>query len=340
MLCGVSAPRIVTAFGLPRLSVTSHHPDLRPLRRAAVRRDWPAVVDFFAGLPAEHDPSFAAEVVANVDGSETFLEPAVHGPLAPELAGTLLGARWVKMGWAARGARAAKYTKPEQFERFHAYLGRADELLEQVTGGEPGNVSAWTTRVHIARGLSVGQAEARRRYEQAARSRPHPFNAQIALAQQLCPKWGGSFAQLHAFAAECAAQAPPGSLSAAVVAEAHIEQARAEKSATGWLRQPWVRAELSRAAERSVDHPTYRPVHGWVMAHSRFAYAWTLAGDRPRAARHFAALGNAMTDYPWKYWLGSGRTTYKARQLGAFGKSIGRGGDPATDDLRSTPILR
>ncbi|MGS2612981.1 hypothetical protein ACVCAH_00370 [Micromonospora sp. LZ34] len=337
----MSTPRIVTTFGVPTLSITSHYPDLRPLRRAVVRRDWPAVVDFFAGLPAEHDPSVATNLVANLKGAEKILEPALHGPLAPELAGTLLGARWVTMGWEARGGRAAKFTSAEQFEQFHAYLGRADELLGQVTADEPGNVSAWTTRVRIARGLSVGLAEARRRYEQAAKSRPHPFIAQLDLAQQLCPKWGGSFAQLHAFAAECAAQSPPGALNAAVVAEAHIEQARAEKSATGWMRQPWVRAELSRAVERSVEHPAYRPVHGWVQAHSTFAYAWTLAGDRRRAARHFAALRNKMTDYPWKYWLGSGRTSYKVRQLGAFVKSVGRGGEPASDDdLASTPILR
>ncbi|WP_200210179.1 hypothetical protein [Micromonospora coerulea] len=304
-----------TVFAVPTKNRLDHYPELRPLRQALLSRDWPAVTRFFAELPADQDPSVAVTVVAELRGVETFLEGAAA---SSTLAATLLGARWVVMGWEVRTALYASEVSRKQFAQFHAFLARADNLLGDVVMAEPGNVAAWTTRVRIARGLQVGLTEAWRRYNQAAEAQPHPFTAQLDLAQQLCPKWGGSFPQLHAFAQVCAAEAPPGALNAAVVAEAHIEQARAEPSASRYMRQPEVREQLRDAAARSVGHPAYRPVYGWVQAQSSFAYAWSLAGDRRSAAPHFAALGNRFTSYPWEYYQGTGGVTYKARQLAAL----------------------
>ncbi|WP_157746322.1 hypothetical protein [Micromonospora inositola] len=305
-------------FGVPTTNRLHHYPELRPLRQAVLSRDWPAVTRFFADFPTDQDPSVAVAMVAELRGVETFLQGAGGGPASSTLAATLLGARWVVMGWEVRTARYASQVSRQQFAQFHDYLARADNLLGDVVMAEPDNVSAWTTRVRIARGLQLGLAEAWRRYNRAAKARPHPVTAQLTLAQQLCPKWGGSFPELHAFAQRCAAEAPPGALNAAVVAEAHIEQARAEPSASRYMRRPEVREQLRQAVARSVGHPAYRPVFGWVQAHSSFAYAWTLAGDRRSAAPHFAALGNRFTSFPWEYYPGSGRLTYKARQLAAL----------------------
>lgn len=305
-------------FGVPTANRAHHYPELRQLRRSLLSRDWPAVSRFFADLPAEQDPSVAVSMVVELRGVETFLEEVGGGRAASPLAATLLGSRWVKMGWEARSSLYASQVSREQFAKFHTFLARADDLLGDVVTAEPGNVAAWTTRVRIARGLQVGLPEARRRYQRAAEARPHPFVAQLDMVQQLCPKWGGSFRELHAFAERCAAEAPPGALNAAVVAEAHIEQARAERSASAYMRQPAVREQLREAVARSVGHPAYRPVFGWVQAHSSFAYAWTLAGDRRSAAPHFAALGNRFTSFPWEYYPLSGRATYKARQVAAL----------------------
>lgn len=84
------------------------------------------------------------------------------------------------------------------------------------------------------------------------------------------------------------------------------------------MRRPQVREQLHQAVSRSVGHPAYKPVHGWVQARSNFAYAWCLAGDSARAAVHFAALDNRVTAYPWQYIPGMARMAYKARQLSAF----------------------
>jgi hypothetical protein len=66
MLCAVPAMKISTLFGVPKMRLVQHYPELRPLHRAAVGRDWAAVATFFAELPAEHDPSVASGVLADL----------------------------------------------------------------------------------------------------------------------------------------------------------------------------------------------------------------------------------------------------------------------------------
>lgn len=117
-------------------------------------------------------------------------------------------------------------------------------------------------RLSTARGLELGHAEARRRYDQVSRVVPHLYTAQAELLQQLCPKWGGTFAQAHAFAQECAVAAPPGSLSQLVVIEAHLEHSFAANSdiaAVSYLARPEVREEIEDAVGRSVENSDFRP---------------------------------------------------------------------------------
>lgn len=152
------------------------------------------------------------------------------------------------------------------------------------------------------------------------------YAAQTAMIQQLCPKWGGSFDAMHAFAAECARSSPPGSLGAATVAVAHIEhwlllrRDGGERAAAMHLRHPDVQNQLQWAARQSVFHPAFRPVIGWVGAHNAFAMAFSLAENHPAAAAHFTALhagGNLASESPWEY-LGDAReqfTRYRAEAL-------------------------
>ncbi|MEV1288944.1 hypothetical protein [Micromonospora sp. NPDC049679] len=135
-----------TLFGVPTMSRADHYPQLRPLRQAMRSQDWPGVTRFFAELSIEHDPSVAVGMVAELRGVEKFLESAGGGPAHSTLAATLLGARWVVMGWEARTARRASSVSRGQFAQFHDFLARADNLLGDVVTAEPGNVAAWTTR--------------------------------------------------------------------------------------------------------------------------------------------------------------------------------------------------
>ncbi|WP_155387075.1 hypothetical protein [Catellatospora paridis] len=285
---------------MPSRDMVCHYPDLAPLRAALRAEDWPAVIAFFDGLPERQDPTVATYLVAETKGVERFLRVASGGSASSTLAGSLLGARLIVMAWDARGAARARRTSRREFRSFHQILVEAEQVLSEVTAEDPDNVAAWTSRLKAARGLGLGQQEASRRYERAVKARTHPFLAQLSHVQQLCPKWGGSLERMHAFARECADNAPPGSLNAAAVAEAHLEHFFHERDFR-YLRRPAVLQDVKDAVARSVGHPDYRPVHGWVQAQSSFAYVLWHAGDRWGADARMAALGNRITQYPWSH---------------------------------------
>ncbi|GHJ42699.1 hypothetical protein Cs7R123_00410 [Catellatospora sp. TT07R-123] len=296
-------PPLSSLFRSTTTDLIDHYPDLLPLRDAVRAQNWPAVEGFFASLPPQHDPTVAVAMVAKMKRVEIFLSRSGGDPVTSPLAATLLGARLVWLGWEIRTAAQAQYVSDQQFKTFHEYLSRADRLLNEVTSEQPDDIAAWTTRVRIARGLGLGQAEARRRYERAAKARPHPLTAQLDMVQQLCPKWGGSAQAVQAFARECVAQAPPGSLNGAVMADAYLELVSfgggPEISASD------ARQDLLSAAAASALDPAFRQVHGWVAALNLLTFALMRAGRPGEAGALFTMLDNRLTEYPWNAAGGS-----------------------------------
>jgi hypothetical protein len=299
---------------------TEHYPDLVVLRRSVTSGDWNAVSACFRELPADSDHAVAVRVVANTAGSERFLQRAVDAEGDSSLARTLLGARFIVLGWNARGRGRARDVSPAQRQVFHEYLQRAERVLADATAIDPTNAAAWTERVTLARGLGLGVPEARRRYERAAEHCAVPYVAQAQLVQYLCPKWGGSLREVHAFARECLTGSQPGTLSGAVVANAHVEHAftlNYARDARYYLGQRDVREELAAAAAHTVLHNDFNRWHGWVDAHSVFAFALAQGYDHPSAAPHFAALGNRVTPYPWEQMSNTWKAAFRIASLQA-----------------------
>jgi hypothetical protein len=185
-----------------------------------------------------------------------------------------------------------------QFQLFFERLRQAERHLADATAIDPTNAAAWTERIITARGLSLGSDEARRRYDRAAEHCDAPFAAQEQMVQNLCPKWNGSRGAVLAFARECLRGAKPGSLSGAVIAHAHVELAF--DGNLSYLAESAVRDELIGAAAHTVLHPDFRPSHGWVSAHTVFAFALFHSGAYGHAAPHFDALNHRATPYPWE----------------------------------------
>jgi hypothetical protein len=317
----------------PLFDAADAFPEFTTLRAAMAERDWSAVAAFFAGLTTSDGVICAASVAAEVPGSEEFLKKRATMPWPDPLAGLLFAERLIVLGWTARTSARAKHVSRQQFETFHEYLRDAERILMEITARDPGNVPAWAARLKTARGLELGQAEARRRYDQGAKRDPHCYHAQLALLQQLCPKWNGTLDRAHAFAAECALAAPDGSLNASVVAWAHIEHwmELPEAEQAGYLAQPQVRQELVDAANRSVLHPAFRRVHGWVSAHSSFAMAFSLAGNHSTAARHFEALGDLASESPWSYLPDAAGAIQRHRAAAAAAADAADAADAAAD---------
>ncbi|MER7004721.1 hypothetical protein ABT297_16960 [Dactylosporangium sp. NPDC000555] len=294
-------------------------PELRELRRAVLQQDWPAIAGQFEGLTDPDDHEYAARVVADVKGAEEFLGRAAQREPGP-LARTLYSARLVAAGWEARTALRAQYVNRAQFAAFHDHLRRAERVLIEVTAEDPANSTAWAQRIKTNRGLELGQNEARRRYDRLSRHVPHVYNAQAGMVQQFCPKWGGSVEKVHAFGLECLRSGPEGSLAALAIVEAHFEIAfhLEEGARTVYWRRTDVREEIEEAANRSVRHPAFRSGgYRAVTAHSHFALAYTLLGDRAAARPHFDAAGDHGAGVFWGYFFFDERSGYRSARAKA-----------------------
>ncbi|MEV0713245.1 hypothetical protein [Asanoa sp. NPDC050611] len=301
------------------------------MREAAKAGDWPAIE---AGFGRIADPGVHLTAVSEV--SETlergFLESVAAASPTAALPQTLLARRLVHDGWNIRTGAWGSNVSQVQWKAFNEHLHRAEQILIEVTARQPGYTSAWTERLHTARGLSLGQAEARRRYERLSRATPQFYGAQDAMIQQLCPKWGGSYDAMHSFAVECTKTSPPGSVNGGMVPAAHIEhwllidRDEGERAAVAYLKRPEVQQELRWAAEHSVFNPAFRPAPGWVAAHCAFAMAFSLAENYPAAAAHFNALltGGNLASKSWWQYLGDAEQEFVAHRDRAFQKGFGR----------------
>ncbi|WP_460068610.1 hypothetical protein [Streptomyces sp. YKOK-I1] len=304
----------------PTFDLFDNLPELIPLRTAARSEDWNAVQAYVSGLDSVDKVSSAVGVLAGIDGSEFLLERAAADHPGDPLPRTALAERYVRIGWAIRSTARAQHVSADQFERFHGWLRKAEQILIEVCAEQPSYAPAWTARLTTARGLQLGQAEARRRYDRLSAHHPHHYRAQVQLLQQVCPKWSGSWEAAHGFARECATASPDGSNSGALVALAHIEHwlDLDGPEATAYLRGIPVRDDLRNAARISVLHPDHRPDWNSVGAHNAFAFAFSLGGHFPDAAAHFAFLGDRASEDPWDY-TSDPRTTFLKYRKSALG---------------------
>jgi hypothetical protein len=283
----------------------SVYPDEAAALAAVRAQDW-------AGVRALYDRATdwrgreRAMAGSSVKGAEDFLTDVVARHPDDLVAATMLATRLVRVGWDIRGSGRASTVSREQFDSFHGYLRRAEQILISVCARDPGFVPAWDERVTIARALSLGQSEARRRYDQVVRVEPHHLGAQLSLVQQLCPKWSGDFATMHAFAAECAAAAPAGYPNAALVVDGHMEHwldvEGAERDA--YFKAETVRSEILGAADRSVLNPAFDGQRGWIFPLSMFALGFTMIEDWPRAKWCFTSLRQYADSWGWSYLPG------------------------------------
>ncbi len=278
-------------------------PEFSPLAEAVGRLDWPGAEGALSALPADQE-SYALELLADEDGVESFLEDAVAANPASPRARTALAARWIVLGWSARGHADASETSAEQFDAFREWLIRAEQMLTAVCADDPAYAPGWAARILTARGLEVGQSEALRRYRQLNSVSAHHFPAQRDTLIYLSPRWHGDNRTAHAFALKALEEAPDGSDSGSLIAFYHLErwmEAGRGEAGAAILAQPAVLAEIADAAARSVLHPSHVPSPLGIQAQSAFALALWLAGERADAAVHLRALGGRASAFPWDH---------------------------------------
>ncbi|MBB2946691.1 hypothetical protein FB565_006459 [Actinoplanes lutulentus] len=287
------------------LDLATAYPDIAVVRAALARRDWQAcrrVLD--AAAPDSRTGLIRAG--ADEDGLDDFLRDILRRDPSDGAASAMLGTRLIGIGWKVRTSAQAKDVSAEQFKVFHEWLGHAEEVLIEGAARNPRDPAIWTVRLTSALGLSLGLAEARRRYDRMAAADPHHLPGQRSLLQQLCPKWGGSWEELHTFARDAMRAVPTGTAHGILVAEAHTEHMISIWLAGGddaalrdYLRAPAVRAELFEAAQRSIGDPAFRHTYGWLEAASTFAFLFWKMQEKSAAAWALRLLGDLGTAYPW-----------------------------------------
>jgi hypothetical protein len=311
-------PRATPAF---TTDPAAAYPELVSLRSALQAGDWSAVRAVADGLDPD-GRSVLIRLAGDVPGAAPFLDARLKDDPADTLAAALRAAGLIHEAWQVRTAARAQYVSREQFQRFHEILRRAEPLLIDAAAHDPTAAAVWVHRLITARGLELGQSEARRRYDRLAEHHPHHLPGQSQLLQQLCPKWGGSFDEVHAFARKEMLAAPEGAPNGVLVAEAHLEQASDtadEKALRRYFKDRRVREEIREAAARSVLHPAYRPTVGWVDVRNTFALMLSLVGDFPAAAQQFAAVGHLVSELPWGY-LGEPVAVFREHRARALRK--------------------
>jgi hypothetical protein len=274
------------------------HPDVWEVRVALAGKDWAAVT----ATVVRHHGGARTQLIRWAGGTadRAFLESVRAADPADSLAAALLGERMTNDAWAIRTRNLARDVSAAQFQRFHAMLREAEEMLVDAVAHNPADPAVWCVRLITARGLEVGQAEARRRYTATAALDPHHLPAQAQLQQQLCPKWGGSWAEMDAFAQDATHAAPEGAHNGVLVADALYEHLLLDPgNRDKVLRNKANRQSLAEAADRSVLHPAFERTFGWVAVANSFALMLSLVEDWGRAKRVFEIAGPWVTDHPW-----------------------------------------
>jgi hypothetical protein len=301
---------------------TAVFPLLGRTRDAAVRGDWSALVEAYKAADGWPMRNAVVRTVAETSGIESLLQQVVNSERDNTLPRFMLAVRHIELGWNIRTELRAEHVSRDQFAMFHDHLRIGERSLIEITAQEPEHIAAWTWRLITARGLELGQAEARRRYDQLAKHDPHSLSAQVQLLQQLCPKWSGSVEEMLGFARERAFAAPEGALNGVLIVDAHLEcwSHLQDRDGLLHLRNPAVQQEVARAAARSVLHPSFRPTYNWILAHASFALYHSLVGNFAAAAVHFRAMGPYASQMPWKYFFGQPEKMFHQHRAEALAK--------------------
>jgi hypothetical protein len=298
-----SVPANLTPASRLRVDPEFRDPDAAAVRAAVTGRDWPALRALVSVERPPGDRDFLVKVASLVYGGEEWLPEVAREHLDDPLPLLLYGMRAIDWAWEARTGARARHVSQDRFALFHQRLALAEDCLQDVVRREPGDVTAWTGLITVARGLQMDDDEERRRFDGAVAADPTNVRAHLQMLQNVCHKWGGSHERMFAFAAKAAENGGPGSRLGVLVAQAHLEYwLELGHEGSRYFSSARVRNALRLAADGSVLHPRYVRGKDFPIDHNPFALAFSLAGDRAAARAHFEVLGDHVAEQPWVYY--------------------------------------
>ncbi|MDP9798279.1 hypothetical protein J2S43_006791 [Catenuloplanes nepalensis] len=280
-------------------------PGTRTLLDALARKDWQTARDILTPIADPDELAYTMEAVGSVDGLQDWIGDWIAAEPRSTLPVLVRGCHAVHWAWDARGGARAEQTREEQFREFHRRLRIAEHLLADVAARDNDDVTARTWLVTSSRGIQIDRDIAQARFDAVVTRHPTHVIAHEQRLQYLCAKWFGSHDEMFEFAHTATAAAPAGSLLWELLPVAHLEKwldVPAEDGADkAYITSAEVRADLTRAADGSVLHPSYRFRPAATPRVATFAMTLEMTGEFERASRTHEILGDRVSAWPWQY---------------------------------------
>jgi hypothetical protein len=255
---------------------------------------WKEFHDFLESMSDWETRQFYITELSRISGRPEWLDEWAAAKPGSSLPVLFRGSHGINWAWEARGAGRAKNVAEDAWPLFHRRLVEADQAPHAKS-------------VTVARGLSLGPPEVKRRFEQAHRRQALNGPACTQALQGLARKWGGSHAAMFDFARWASGQAPDGHSAHKLIALAHIEMwldAEREQRLAYFNAEP-VKQEVWAAARRSILSPDYRcdaTVLSWAERNIfAFCWRWTVTGSasaRPTTVTAQMSFAPVRTSLP------------------------------------------
>ncbi|WP_242441967.1 hypothetical protein [Streptomyces sp. CB02460] len=283
-----------TGVGLvPDHAVVVDAPDARAVEPLAAARQgaYEPVRALLAATRAEGDWVLRHEVVTALAGMDA------GWPEDPD-ALVVEAFRRIEEAWEVRTAARAKDVSEEQYRAFRTLLDDALPVIEAAVEASPGDPVPWSAVLPHCIGAQAPRDVFEECLGQALACAPHHLPTHAHALQYLSAKWHGSHAEMFAYAARVAADAPEGSPLRAleVVALTEVVPREAKRGVPGAGRAD---AIIATAQAYSASRPPEDHAARLIRNH----LVWALNG-RERWAESldvYRSIGRYATAHPWVY---------------------------------------
>jgi hypothetical protein len=293
-------------------------PDAHRFRSELAEGRWQEFHDFLQATPDWTHRGFYVGKLASISGRPEWLDEWVAARPGSSLPYLFRGTHAKNWAWQARGGGRAKTVKEDAWPVFQARLVDADRDLARAAALDDRDPTPFAQAIWVAMGLSLGQAEIRRRFGEAERRDHLNGDANYSMVQALARKWFGSEREMFEFARSVSAQAPDGHRGHKMIALAHLEQwldsPRGDAQRSYFLAEP-VKAEIRAAADRSIRSPRYAAGRFAPIDRNVFAMCFRLMRDYDAQLEQMRLIGPLITTHPWHYQGKPGQAYERARLL-------------------------
>ncbi|MGD0605693.1 MAG: hypothetical protein ABSA53_19115 [Streptosporangiaceae bacterium] len=268
-----------------------------------------------------HSRNFYIVRLASIDGRPDWLDEWAAARPQSALPYLFRGSHGVKWAWEARGSGRASTVGQDAWPVFYARLVDADRDLARAAAMDDADPNPHAQSITVAMGLNLGQAEKRRRFNEAIRRYRWHRGAHVEMIQALAAKWSGSNEEMFEFARSASAQAPDGHSVHVVIPLAHLEKwlNLPRESDDGKARQQEyfrggaVAADILRAADQSIRSPRYQLSRFTLSDRNIFAMCFWLMKDYRAQLEQMRQIGPLIQASPWHYQGNPGWAYERAR---------------------------